>query len=57
MLTRVKTSVLIRVLLFREKQADAEAPVFPMESVAVSAHSECVSQHSEGSCLKQLVFM
>lgn len=55
-LTRVKTSVLIRVLLFREKQADAEAPVFPMESAAVSAHSECLPQQSEGSCLKQLVF-
>lgn len=55
-LTRVKTSVLIRVLLFREKQADAEAPVFPMESAAVSAHSECLPQQSEGSCLKPLVF-
>lgn len=45
-LTLVRTSVLIRVLLFRGKQADAEAPVFPTESAAVSAHSECLSQQS-----------
>lgn len=55
-LTRVDTSVLIRASLSREKQADAEAPVFPMESAAVSARSECLSQRSEESGLKQLVF-
>lgn len=56
-LTRADTSVLIRASLSREKRADAEAPVFPTESVAVSAHSECLPQHSEESGLKQLVFM
>lgn len=50
-------SVLISVLLLREKQADAEAPVFPMESVAAFAHSECLDQSSEGSCLQGVVIM
>lgn len=53
----MKISVLISGLLFREKQADAEAPVFPMESVAVFVHSECLYESSEGSCLKRVVIM
>lgn len=57
MLTYVKISVQISVSLFREKRADAEAPVFPMESVAVFAHSECLYESSERSCLQRVVIM
>lgn len=52
LLTYAKICVLIGGLLFREKRADAEAPVFPMASAAVFAHSGCLNKPSEGSCLK-----
>lgn len=50
LLTYAKISVLIGGLLFREKRADAEAPVFPMASAAAFAHSGCPNKPSDGSC-------
>lgn len=41
LLTSLMFSFLMSSLLFRESKADVEAPVFPMESAVVSAHSKC----------------
>lgn len=56
-MTNVKTSVLISIFLFRGKQADAEAPVFPTASAAVFAHSGCLHESLAGSCSTCVMIM